>query len=215
MDFVVRECRAVTDGELAFVRVGTCGAIQAPPGKLGSVVVASKGSVLVRRNPDAYDDPTVGKYFVSKPALPDAKLSALLESEMRSALNGDESEVVSAMNASADSFYSSQGRTGDDFDDANENLLDEIILKRQPEVVSLEMETFHLLDLARNSRELSVHAASCAIVLAERRSNDFLPADRIEFMERTCCRAALSTLAKASVRDVDGKEAYGDACVWA
>ena len=213
MDFVVRECRAVTDGELAFVRLGTCGAIQTPPGTLGSVIVASKGAVLVRRNPDAYGDKSVPKYFVSKPALPDADLSALLEREMAAALD-NESTVVGAMNASADSFYASQGRTGDDFDDANEDILDELILKSYPDVVSLEMETFHLLDLARCSSDGSVKAASCAIVLAERRSNDFLSAERIAFMERAAGRAALSTLAKADVAAPDGRKAYGDACVW-
>lgn len=50
IDFVVRETAAVVPGQMAIVRLGTCGGLgtTAP----GSVVVASKGSVLVRREPD-------------------------------------------------------------------------------------------------------------------------------------------------------------------
>lgn len=44
-----------------------------------------------------------------------------------------------------------QGRTGTDFDDLNESLLGEVCAGH-PDLVSLEMETFHLLDLARCSR---------------------------------------------------------------
>lgn len=47
MDFVVRECRAVVEGPLAMIRLGTCGAIQ-PPAHLGNFLVASEGSVCVR-----------------------------------------------------------------------------------------------------------------------------------------------------------------------
>jgi Phosphorylase superfamily len=47
MDFVVRECRAVVDGQMAVVRLGTCGGVDSET-RLGDVVVASKGSVCVR-----------------------------------------------------------------------------------------------------------------------------------------------------------------------
>ncbi len=40
-------CRAVVDGPMAFVRVGTCGGLQ-PPASLGSLVVATEGSISVR-----------------------------------------------------------------------------------------------------------------------------------------------------------------------
>lgn len=47
MDFMVRECRAVVDGQMAIVRLGTCGVVQ-PPGKLGQLVLAWPGSITVR-----------------------------------------------------------------------------------------------------------------------------------------------------------------------
>lgn len=47
------------------------------------------------------------------------------------------------MNATADSFYSTQGRIDPSFDDRNENLIDDLS-SRYPDVVTLEMETFHL-----------------------------------------------------------------------
>jgi hypothetical protein len=44
-----------------------------------------------------------------------------------------------------------QGRLGGDFDDQNEGLIS-ALCKAHPSLVSLEMETFHLLDLARCAR---------------------------------------------------------------
>lgn len=46
---------------------------------------------------------------------------------------------------------SPQGRTGSDFEDCNAALLGELAAAH-PDLVSLEMETFQLLDLARCSR---------------------------------------------------------------
>ncbi len=55
IDFVVRECRAVVDGQMSFARLGTCGLIDgASP--VGTVCVASKGALLVRREPDLISD---------------------------------------------------------------------------------------------------------------------------------------------------------------
>ena len=45
------------------------------------------------------------------------------------------------------------GRTGGDFDDRNETLID-ALLEAQPSATTLEMETFHLLDLARCSKKV-------------------------------------------------------------
>jgi uridine phosphorylase len=47
MDFVVRENRAVVDGQMAFIRLGTCGALQRPA-KLGDAIVAFPGSGFIR-----------------------------------------------------------------------------------------------------------------------------------------------------------------------
>ena len=40
-------CRAVVDGEMAFIRLGTCGALR-PPARLGSFIVADPGAILIR-----------------------------------------------------------------------------------------------------------------------------------------------------------------------
>ena len=58
------------------------------------------------------------------------------------------------------------------FDDRNHTLLGDLVAK-YPNLLTLEMETFHLLDLARCSNGTMV-AAAAAIALADRRSNDFL-----------------------------------------
>jgi uridine phosphorylase len=50
MDFVVRESRAVIEGQMAVVRLGTCGALR-PPAALGHVLVASAGAMCVRYVP--------------------------------------------------------------------------------------------------------------------------------------------------------------------
>ena len=47
MDFVVRECAAAVDGQMAVVRLGTCGALRAPA-RLGDMLVARDGAVCVR-----------------------------------------------------------------------------------------------------------------------------------------------------------------------
>ncbi|KAG2427917.1 hypothetical protein HYH02_014519, partial [Chlamydomonas schloesseri] len=51
MDFVVRENRAVVRGQMAIVRLGTCGAVQRPA-KLGDLLIAARGSIGIRRDPD-------------------------------------------------------------------------------------------------------------------------------------------------------------------
>lgn len=77
--------------------------------------------------------------------------------------------VVEGMDATADSFYSSQARIGSQFDDRNDQVIEQLI-EQYPQLMSLEMETFHLLDLARCSRG-SIKAAAFCIGAAERYSN--------------------------------------------
>ncbi len=52
IDFVVREARAVVPrpGPMAILRYGTCGGLHGTP--TGTVVIASHGSVVIRRDPD-------------------------------------------------------------------------------------------------------------------------------------------------------------------
>ncbi|KAG1672222.1 hypothetical protein FOA52_002923 [Chlamydomonas sp. UWO 241] len=192
MDFMVRECRAVVSGTMAVVRLGTCGALQRPA-KLGDLLVASKGCINVRRNPDAW---TLGNgtppYTSSLPVMADAQLSAALVDEAVKELG--QQHVVEGLNATADSFYSSQGRLGGDFDDRNDALVSDLC-EAHPDLISMEMETFQMLDLARCSRG-TIRAASMCIALAERYSNAFLEHTRLGQMEAAAGRVAFAALTK-------------------
>ena len=85
-----------------------------------------------------------------------------------------------------------QGRVSTGFDDRNEDLL-ACLSQRYPNALSLEMETFHLFDLARCSGG-RIKAAAVAIALAERYTNDFIAASEIEKLEKLAGFAALTTL---------------------
>jgi hypothetical protein len=60
------------------------------------------------------------------------------------------------------------------------------------QAVSLEMETFHLFDLARCSRG-TIEAAACAIGLAQRQSNAFL---QVPHPEWQAARAAAQVVTR-------------------
>ncbi|GAB4817801.1 hypothetical protein N2152v2_004847 [Parachlorella kessleri] len=196
MDFVVRENRAVVDGQMAFIRLGTCGALQRPA-RLGDAIVASPGSIFIRRDPDAF---TLGgdakPYIFSLPVPADPVLTHQLQRHLAARLGED--HVREGLNATADSFYSSQGRVSL-FDDRNEQLLSDLIAKH-PAALSLEMETFHLLDLARCSKG-TVVAAACVIALADRTTNDFLDTASLEKLERACGVACIATLAACHLQN--------------
>ncbi len=88
--------------------------------------------------------------------------------------------------------FTLQGRVSASFDDRNEQLLT-TLTQQYPNALSLEMETFHLLDLARCSGG-KIKAAAVAIALAERYTNDFIAASEIEKLEKQAGLAALTTL---------------------
>ncbi|MCJ1240370.1 hypothetical protein MMC14_008372 [Varicellaria rhodocarpa] len=85
-----------------------------------------------------------------------------------------------------------QGRVSAAFDDRNKDLLT-TLTQSYPNALSLEMETFHLFDLARCSGG-KIKAAAMAIALAERYTNDFIAASKVEDLEKQAGFAALSTL---------------------
>lgn len=212
-DFVVRENRAVVEGEMAFIRLGTCGALQ-PPAHLGSFVVAEPGAFLIRRNPDAFSPEGkalgLAPYSFSQPIPSDPVLSLALQLEAARLLGPE--GVCSGLNATADSFYSSQGRRSQWFDDHNDKLLANL-LTHHPGTVTLEMETAQLLDLARCSRG-SIRAAAGVIALADRQSNDFLASDRIEQLERLAGQACLAALARTELADTWGAHNGSGPPVW-
>lgn len=168
IDFVVRETRAVVPGGMLFLRFGTCGGLVAED-VAATVVVPSAGSVLVRREPDSAADGAISPYSISRPVLPDAELTAALLGRLRERVGAALGRsVVEGGDVTCDSFYSSQGRIGPHFGDRNE-ALQARILAEAPGSRSMQMETFHLLDLARSSSaQFRVCASAAAIILASR-----------------------------------------------
>lgn len=200
IDFVVRELRAVVDASPAnpmyIIRLGTCGTVSSEI-PVGSVAVASKGSICVRRNPDAFESSSTDEpYIFNRPVACDEQISKAIFEEYAADANIKD-RVVPCMNCTADSFYSSQGRSDNHFDDRNQTLIDAVVAK-YPDVATLEMETFHLFDLARCALPAgTIRASASTIILAQRRSNVFIDPATYEMLEAACGRAVLKALVHA------------------
>ena len=105
--------------------------------------------------------------------------------------------VVCGINATATSFYDSQGRTSAKFPgDRNGTLLD-AIEAALPAVVSLEMETHTLMELAAaaHSAEHPIAACGAAMVVWNRHTKQSIDHAQLVVMEVLGGRAALETLA--------------------
>ncbi|PPQ71215.1 hypothetical protein CVT24_009996 [Panaeolus cyanescens] len=151
MDFFVREIRESVSGDMAIIRLGSCGALVDIP--VGSIVVPNT-SVQITRNvdfdfahPDQGGEPA---YHISKPVR--KALEASKPTSSRSVL------LAGVANASADSFYSSQGRQTS-FPDHNGDLIERLEASI-PDLSTLEMETFHLFHLAACWTNRTVIAAA-------------------------------------------------------
>ena len=211
MDFFVREARQIMEQTpLSIVRYGTCGIVQASV-DVGSVVVASEGSVLVQRNPDAFlpppsstDDPSSSSssppppplpYLIFKPQAADADLSQALVQQLGRVL-GATYPVHEGLNATCCSFYSSQGRQDPLFDDNNQSLLDQLRAE-YPSVTSMEMETFQLFALA-NSSKGTIRAAAASIGVANRPTGKVCSEADLEHLESVGGKAVLQALISSS-----------------
>jgi uridine phosphorylase len=165
IDFSIREIRALftEEEQLAFIRIGTCGTPH-PDVPAGDVII-NDSSVLIQRNPDAFrQESNEDPYKISQPVKSHAQLTEKLRQQMAAHIG--EKHVRVGLNATADSFYSSQGRIDTNFDDRNKDLI-ENHLAQKCQVLSLEMETFHLFDMADCSKG-TIIASSAEIVLAQR-----------------------------------------------
>ncbi|KAH7106329.1 purine and uridine phosphorylase [Auriculariales sp. MPI-PUGE-AT-0066] len=165
MDFMVREARECVQGEMAIVRLGSCGGLLDVP--VGSLAIP-RASVAVTNNYD-FDwqqpkGPENSPYRISRPVDADANLHAAIVAGVKDARPAAYGGTIldTPVNASADSFYSSQGRQTT-FPDHNEDLI-ESILKQVSGAATLEMETFQLMHLARRWSELaSIPAADAGL----------------------------------------------------
>uniref|UniRef100_K3WN14 Nucleoside phosphorylase domain-containing protein n=1 Tax=Globisporangium ultimum (strain ATCC 200006 / CBS 805.95 / DAOM BR144) TaxID=431595 RepID=K3WN14_GLOUD len=208
MDFVVRETRAIVNGPMAIVRFGTCGGLREEVVP-GSVVVSGTGSVSIVRDPDAFFDEQEEEkcYRVSRIMPASAPLSTsllkIMEGQLQElqsvptvAASADRHKlgVYDGLNATACSFYSSQGRIDSAFDDRNEKVVENLLAK-YPDLHTLEMETFHLLDLAQRSRG-SIVATAAVLVVANRKTAQVVAVDVLEAVEVFWGRAILTCLAQ-------------------
>ncbi|GKT27768.1 hypothetical protein ADUPG1_000168 [Aduncisulcus paluster] len=196
MDFCVREIRAVTKGPLYLIRLGTCGT-PSDEVSLGDVVLADK-CVGIIRNPNFFhsteeEKEGIDPYIFTKPVEASKPLFSGLKSEVELCLKSFESISHVGVDASADSFYSSQGRIDSAFDDENEAVIGDL-MKKYPETKSLEMESFTLFDLATCCRKSEIHAASVAIVIAQRKSGEFLETSKKVLLSRVLGIAIADTL---------------------
>jgi len=210
IDFMIREGRHIVHGPLSIVRLGTCGTPKQDI-PVGTILVANS-SVSVITNYDAYHSDGTNEnslpFIISKPIKPDQKLTQALKKCLEESVVNH--KVMEAMDVTCDSFYSSQGRLDPSFNDRNSNLVD-TLLEKYPDVGSLQMETFHMLHLARLST-VNIETAACVIVLAQRRSNEFLDMEskhQLEEMSGIACLRALQS-------SPNGLASFksNPACVW-
>lgn len=221
VDFFVRECRAVIQGEMIIVRLGSCGSLEPHLG-IGTVVVP-RASFGISRNYDYFHETTTAQerssgaiepYLITKPLdadaeVHDALLAALNESQPQARPDQFNGSAVKAegnvVNASADTFYGSQGRIDPTFVDANANLID-TIRERRPGVATLEMETFvinHLAAAANAARELEkdpaskfgkIRAGAVQMIFANRTNSAFITPEECETLEHWAGKAVLTAL---------------------
>jgi len=194
MDFMMREALYCFENgsSVAILRLGTCGT---PDEKVstGDFVIA-KDSISIYRNPDYFtlkheEKSTEGvePYIFTLPVSshPD------FQSSLANAFEKFELPYHSGRNASGDSFYSSQGRKDDRFDDEN----DFIEKKLQSQgVKAIEMESFHLLDLARCTKGITVKACAATLVLAQRVQNVFIDVNLKHSREEIMGRVGLEAI---------------------
>eukprot|EP00933_Yihiella_yeosuensis_P065888 TRINITY_DN6989_c1_g2_i1.p1 TRINITY_DN6989_c1_g2~~TRINITY_DN6989_c1_g2_i1.p1 ORF type:complete len:319 (+),score=65.28 TRINITY_DN6989_c1_g2_i1:61-1017(+) len=199
MDFFVREVRAVIKGPMSVVRLGTCGCLQEQITP-GTMSVASTGAVLVQRNYGHFHNPgSQGPmpYLISEPCEPDKDLNDLLASQLKEDLGAD--QVHEGMNATADSFYGAQGRIDPAFHDDNAGLVDEV-LKKYPQAITMEMETFQLLHLARSCRPKgNMRAAAAVVNVANRTTGDVVGEEALRAAEKNGGKAILKALVKLAL----------------
>ncbi|KAL0479176.1 uridine phosphorylase [Acrasis kona] len=192
IDFSIREIRALfnEDEKLSFIRVGTCGTPH--PHILAGDVIVNDASVIIQRNPDAFRaGSTEEPYRISQPVQANKSLTLKLQEKITAILGQDRVRV--GLNATADYFYSSQGRIDTNFTDRNKTLIEGTLIKNQPNVLSLEMETFHLFDMAEISKG-SIIAAGAEIVLAQRTTGEFLNLELKHQRELELGRAAFEAV---------------------
>ncbi|GMI03190.1 hypothetical protein TrVE_jg13078 [Triparma verrucosa] len=161
IDFLVRESRDVAPpGPIIIISYGSAGGLK-PTVPVGTCVIISQ-SVNVTRNSDHWTSGKGTPYNISLPVPANPRLTSHIYSQVKQS-----SPCVLGESATTCSFYSSQARTDGNFDDRNTTLISQIQKKANP--TSMEMESFHLLDLARSTRGQNRIASGSAVVVVANR----------------------------------------------
>eukprot|EP00164_Ancoracysta_twista_P011448 GFYU01017638.1.p1 GENE.GFYU01017638.1~~GFYU01017638.1.p1 ORF type:complete len:158 (+),score=47.52 GFYU01017638.1:23-475(+) len=149
---------------------------------------------------------------MSRPVKASAPLSDNLRECMVKALGADKVEAET-MNATADSFYSSQGRVNPEyFRDDNQTLMDDVAAA-YPDVATMEMETFHLFDLARcSNKSAPIDAAAAVILVANRRTDEIATTEDMQHLQAVGGEAVIDALATYKLDE--SATMKGDQCVW-
>ncbi|KAJ3440600.1 uridine phosphorylase [Anaeramoeba flamelloides] len=226
VDFMVRESAEIVDGDMVFLRFGTCGVVREDI-PIGNIVI-STSSIMGRRDynlverqikerdnsesNESYENKwgqnKVFPYEISEePILANEKLCDLLEECLGNNLGKE--KVSKGLNLSADSFYSTQGRKVSTFFDHNQGFV-EMVQKKFPDFTTMEMETYIYFHLAKSCVKKNIYASAACIALAQRISGKFLKNSiRIE-REKVGGLSCLEALSKMPLE----KEMSGKHCVW-
>lgn len=195
IDFMVREARAVVEGDMAIIRFGSCGSLD-PTFPTGSIGVVSN-AMTIQTQYDHWDESgaSLPPYVFSKPIPSDPVLHDLLLKTLQPV---DSSVRNIELHASADCFYSAQGRTDPNFDDDNSELVNQLV-KEYPTLSSFEMETAHLYHLARISHAKGkISVAAAHMVFAARVGDEdkqvFIDSEVVERLEPKIGRLCLDAL---------------------
>lgn len=226
VDFFIRECRAVVEGEMIIVRVGSCGSVD-PSIQIGTVVAPLR-SFGILRNYDYFHPSTTAEerasgsiepFIITKPLEADQdvhdKLSQALQDTRPEAdaavFDGRQpTSQSSIVNGSSDSFYGSQGRCDPSFLDANTNLIE--TLRQRHSISTLEMETYFLNHLAlaanlatqvegedRAANPKRIRTGAIQMVFADRHSGGFISPQEVEALEWWAGKAACEALVQLKV----------------
>lgn len=172
MDFFLREARAVTEGPMFVVRLGTCGSFDNEAAPIASIITPSKGIIQVSEQFGM--GPQFYKSLLPNPAL----TQKIINNSMGIAIR-------ETSHCSCDTFYFSQGKYSADFEDDNAGLQE---LMRAKGVQTIDMETWYLFYLAAkcNSQRGPICAAAVAVPNANRVQKLFLT----DAQEREACELA-------------------------
>ena len=191
LDFAIREDIAMVDGTLVAIRFGTCGS-PTDACNIGDLALADECRGIYR-NPDAFrhspSSASLERYHFTLPVPADPDLLK----HLRDTLTKQFPDTIKlGTTFSGCSFYSSQGRPSSVFDDQNEDILSKIA--SFPKAIAVEMETFHLFDLADISRG-RLRAAGSALIIAARQSKGFINPETKEHWVLQYGKALLHALA--------------------